>query len=78
MSTAEDYRPCRACGSLTDSLVCSQQCADDLDEQARQKIEHERAAAGQCTNCGEPICSDCGGCHDCADLWLCPKRGRAT
>ncbi len=68
MSMDEDYRPCRACGTLTDSVVCSQQCADDLDEIDRHAIEHERAAAGLCTNCGERPCSTCGRCHDCEDL----------
>lgn len=31
MSSSEDYRPCRNCGTLTDSGVCSAECAHDLD-----------------------------------------------
>ncbi len=31
MSLPEDYKPCRHCGQLTDSGVCSSECADALD-----------------------------------------------
>jgi len=34
MSTYEDYRPCHNCGTLTDSGVCSDRCARDLDREA--------------------------------------------
>lgn len=41
---AEEYRPCRNCGSLTDSGVCSDRCASDLDA---ARMFKERLAAGQ-------------------------------
>jgi hypothetical protein len=35
MSDYDDSRPCRACGTLTDSGVCSDRCARDLDATCR-------------------------------------------
>ena len=32
MSASEDYGPCQHCGTLTDSGVCSSDCADALDD----------------------------------------------
>ena len=65
MSTAEDYRPCRDCGALTDGDVCSSTCADDLDREAEAKQAEEWAANGRCSDCGELLsgngyCADCG------------------
>jgi hypothetical protein len=67
MSMDEDYRPCRACGALTDSIVCSEDCADEL-RRARDDAKHaEREAAGLCPYCGEIPCPTCQHCHDCDD-----------
>lgn len=32
MSLSEDYGPCQHCGTMTDSGVCSSDCADALDD----------------------------------------------
>jgi hypothetical protein len=60
----EDYQPCRACGSLTDSGVCSAYCADQLEFEKQAQREED----GECTNCGVKLCDSCQQCHDCSDL----------
>lgn len=68
MSLYEDYQPCRNCGCLTDSGVCSAACADELDAAAAERQAAAWAALGLCTNCGEQPCATCGRCHDCDNL----------
>lgn len=53
---AEAYRPCQNCGSLTDSGVCSDECASDL---AAARMFKERLALGQIDEEGHELGDFC-------------------
>jgi len=61
MSLAEDYRPCKNCGTFTDSGVCSESCAGDLqaaklfkDRLVKGEIDEDGNELGErCDYCGE-------------------------
>jgi hypothetical protein len=60
MSLAEDYRPCRNCGTLTDSGVCSYECVRELEYVEEQR---KRFAAGEIDEEGNELgdyCTWCG------------------
>ncbi len=63
MSLPEDYKPCRHCGQLTDSGVCSSECARALDV----------AKGHKCWMCDEPcgcdeMNADCEACALCQSV----------
>ena len=70
MSLPDDYGPCRCCGSLTDSGVCSAACADQLDAELRQRSWPECEGCDACLPCvrlvGEGTAlGETAQCHHC-------------
>jgi hypothetical protein len=56
MTMASEYRPCRICGNLTDTGVCSEACVRELEADA---LFQERVKRGEITEDGVELGDYC-------------------